>query len=182
MPEPTTTAPSPDPAATTEPTSTTEQPPATGDELGDAGKKALEAERTRAKEFEKQAKQLQRELDQQRQASMTEAEKAVAEAEKRGAATASKTFGERLVRSDFTAAAARINPEFDVSAVLDDLNLTKFIGDDGEPESEAIKKAVERLVPPAGGPRPPSFDGGARTTAPAPTGMNQLIRKAAGRA
>lgn len=182
MPEPTATP--TEPAATPEPTSTTSAEPQTSatDDLGDAGKKALDAERARAKEFEKQAKQFQRELEQHKQASMSEAEKAVAEAEKRGAATATKTLGERLVRSDFTAAAARINPEFDVTEVLDDLNLTKFVGEDGEPDTEAIKKAAERLVPPSGGPRPPSFDGGARTTAPAPVGMNQLIRKAVGRA
>lgn len=185
MPEPT-TAPSAEPAPIAEPTaatpSTTEpQAPAT-DVLGEAGQKALESERAARKEAEKQAKQFQRELEQVRQASMSEAEKAVAEAEKRGAATATATFAERLVRSDFTAAAARVNPEFDAAAVLDDLNLAKFVGEDGEPDAAAIQKAVERLVPPSGAPRPPSFDGGARTTAPASTGMNGLIRQAAGRA
>ena len=180
MPEPTATP--TEPAAATEPTPTAvETPPATGDELGEAGKKALEAERARAKEFEKQAKQFQKELEQHKQASMSEAEKAVAEAEKRGAATATQTFGQRLVRSDFIAAAARINPEFDSAAVLEDLNLAKFVGEDGEPDAKAIQQAVERLVPPAGN-RVPSFDGGARSTAPASAGMNGLIRKAVGRA
>ena len=183
MPEPTTTATPTEPAATTEPTpaSAETQPPATGDELGEAGKKALETERARAKEFEKQAKQFQKELEQHKQASMSEAEKAVAEAEKRGVATATQTFAQRLVRSDFVAAAARVNPEFDAAAVLDDLNLAKFVGEDGEPDAAAIQKAVERLVP-AGGSRPPSFDGGARSTAPASADMNAQIRKAIGRA
>ena len=178
MPEP--TAPPTEPAAPAEPTATTE-PPATG-ELGEAGQKALESERTARKEAEKQAKQFQRELEQHKQASMSEAEKAVAEAEKRGAATAQQSFAQRLVRSDFTAAAARVNPEFDAAAVLEDLNLAKFVGEDGEPDAAAIQKAVERLVPPSGAPRPPSFDGGARSTAPASAGMNEFIRKAAGRA
>jgi hypothetical protein len=176
-----TAAPSTDPAPA-EPTGVQQQEPATGDELGDAGKKALEAERTRAKDAERRAKAAERELEQHRQASMSEAEKAVAEAEKRGAATATAQMAQRLVRSDFIAAASRINPEYDAAAVLDDLNLAKFVGEDGEPDQAAISKAVERLVPPAGTPRLPSFDGGARTTAPASVGMYGLIRKAAGRA
>lgn len=180
-PPPSTTEAPPAAAPPQEPT-TDQQQPATGDELGEAGKKALEAERARAKEADKRARAAERELETHRQASMTESEKAVAEAEKRGEAKATEKLAQRLVRSDFVAAAARVNPEFDAAAVLDDLNLAKFVGEDGEPDAAAITKAVERLVPAAAGFRPPSFDGGARTTAPAPAGMNGLIRKAAGRA
>lgn len=173
MPEPTTQEPTP-----TEPVQNDQQQPATGDEpLGDAGVKALEAERARAKEAEKRAKQFERELEQVRTANLSEAEKAVAEAEKRGEQKAAQQWSQRLVRSDFVAAASRRNPEFDASAVLDDLNLGRFVGEDGEPDAKAIAAAVERLVPEASSAsRPPSFDGGARTTAPASTGMNGLIR------
>lgn len=173
MPEPTTapqqeTAPAPDAPKD-------QQSPATGDDLGEPGKKALESERTRAKDAEKRAKTAERELEQHRQASMSESEKAVAEAEKRGEQKAAQQWSQRLVRSDFVAAASRRNPEFDAASVLDDLNLSRFVGDDGEPDGKAIAAAVDRLVPAAGG-RTPSFDGGARTTAPASAGMNSLIR------
>lgn len=118
-----------------------------------------------------------------RHAAMSDAERAVAEAESRGRTAAAAEYGQRLARSDFVAASARRNAEFDAAAVLDDLNLARFVGEDGEPDTAAIGKAVERLVPELSGPpRPPSFDGGARSPAPATAGMNGLIRKAVGRA
>ncbi len=112
---------------------------------------------------------------------MSEADRAVAEAEARGRTAAATEYGVRLARTEFDAAAGRRNPDFDTKSALEYVDLTKFLGEDGEPDTKAITAAVERLVPaPAEG--PPSFDGGTRTTAPAPQGMSQLIRKAAGRA
>lgn len=123
---------------------------------------------TKAKEFEKQ-----------RQATMTEAEKAVAEAEARGRTAAATEYGERLARTEFDAIAGRRNPDFDTATALDFVDLSRFLGEDGEPDSKAIKAAVERLVPtPAAG--TPSFDGGSRTTAATKGDMNSIIRKAAG--
>jgi hypothetical protein len=133
---------------------------------------------TRAKENSAAAKDQER----QRLAAMTEAERAVAEAEARGRTSALTDFGQRLARSDFVAAAARRNPAWDASAVLDDLNLARYVGEDGEPDSKAIEKAVERLVPEATSTGPPSMDLGAKPPANAPFSMSQQIRKAAGRA
>ena len=121
------------------------------------------------------------ELEKFKQQSMTDAERAVAEAEKRGAQQAAQQWSHRLVKSDFIAAASKRNPEFDASAVLDDLNLSRFVGEDGEPDAKAIAAAVERLVPAPNG--MPSFDGGTRTPAPSSgSDMTALIRKATGRA
>jgi hypothetical protein len=102
--------------------------------------KALRAE---AAKYRTQAKQAQTEAEKRQRESMTEAERAVAEAETRGWTSAVEALGERLVRSQFLAAAAN------------------------------------RLVPPPSG--PPSFDGGARKSAPGAPDMNQLLRAAAGR-
>lgn len=125
---------------------------------------------TKAKEFEKQ-----------QQASMSDAERAVAEAEARGRTAATTEFGKKLAQTQFDALAGRRNPDFDTAQALEFVDLSKFLGDDGEPDAKAITAAVERLVPaPQQG--PPSFDGGSRTTAPAQQGMSQIIRKAAGRA
>jgi hypothetical protein len=153
--------------------STTEQPveaPAK-DDLGDPGKKALEAERTARREAEKQRKALERELEQVRTANLSEAEKAVAEAEKRGEQNGIRRMAERLVREKFVAQAARRNPDYDASAVLDDLNLGRYLGDDGEPDTDALSAAVSRLVPaPAANPRPVgNADLGAH---PAPLALN----------
>jgi hypothetical protein len=99
-----------------------------------------------------------KEQERQRLASMTESERKEAEAELRGWTSAVEALGERLVRSQFLAAAAKRNADHDTEPLLEDLNLKKYIGDDGEPDAKAIAKAVERLVPapPSG---PPSFDG-----------------------
>jgi hypothetical protein len=155
-------------------------PPAT-DDLGDTGKKALDAERAARKESDRRFKALEKEMQQVRQSSMSEAEKAVAEAKAAGRAEVRGEYGQKLARTQFDAAAGRRNPDFDTASALDYLDLSRFVGEDGEPDAKAIKAAVERLVPaPTGG--PPSFDGGARTPAPPAKDMNDILRRATGRA
>lgn len=143
--------------------------------LGEAGQRALEAERNTRKEAEKRAKTLERELNTLRQQGMNDSERAVAEAEARGRTAASTEFGQRLARSEFATEAARRNPGFDAAGILDDLNLARYVGDDGEPDSKAIKAAVARLVPV--GEQAPDFDGGGRSTSKT-TDMNEIIRRA----
>lgn len=161
--------------------------PATSEEvegaeaLGDPGKKALDSMKAREKEARAEARAAKAELEKLRQSSMTEAEKASAEAEARGRAAATTEFGQRLATSRFDALASKRNPGFDTSAFLEIVDLKKFVGDDGEPDEKAIAAAVEKHVPAAEA-GVPSFDGGTRTTPPAPAGMNALIRQRAGRA
>jgi len=124
------------------------------------------------------------ELEKARKASMTETERAVAEAEERGRLSAVAAYGQRLAQTEWIAEAARRNPSFDAASALEDLNLAKFIGEDGEPNSKAIAASVARLVPEGStGPTPPpSFDGGTRQAAPGGADFNQMLRQAAGRA
>lgn len=137
-----------------------------------------------ARKWEQRAKennQKATEFDKQRKAAMTDAERAATEAEERGRTAATQEFGKRLARSEFDALAGRRNPDYDTASTFEWLDLGKFVGEDGEPDTKAIQKAVERLVPePQSG--PPSYDGGARPAAPAGQSMTGLIRKAAGRA
>lgn len=134
----------------------------------------------RAKDNQKAAK----EYEAQRKAAMTEAERAVAEAEERGRMAAVATYGQRLARTEWIAEAARRNPDFDAATALEDINLAKFIGEDGEPDVKAIKASVGRWVQerPDGPTPPPSFDGGTRSTARTGPSMSDIIRQAAGRA
>jgi hypothetical protein len=149
------------------------------DDLGDTGKKALDNERAARKESDRKFKVLEKEMEKVRSASMSEAEKAISEAEARGLKTGRAEGGTRLARTEFDALAGRRNPDFDTASALEYIDLSRFVGEDGEPDATAIKAAVERLVPvPAGG--PPSFDGGARTSASAKGDMNKIIRQAAG--
>jgi hypothetical protein len=146
-------------------------PPADAADLGDAGKRALEAERTARKEAEKARKAVERELDELRKANLSESEKALAEAEARGRTAATTQFGQRLAAAQFVAEAAKRNPDFDAASVLEDLNLAKYVTDDGEPDGKGIASVVERLVPErAANPRPSGDVGlGPRITPPAPT-------------
>ncbi len=120
------------------------------------------------------------ELEKFRTAAMSESEKAVAEAEARGRTAATTEFGTRLARTEFDAAAGRRNPQFKSADVLDLMDMTKLVGDDGEPDAKAIQAAVDRLVPAAEA-GPPAFDGGGRTPPPATHDMNSSLRRAAGR-
>lgn len=121
------------------------------------------------------------ELEQLRQASLTDQERALEEARNEVRTETTRQFGARLARTEFDALAARRNPDYDAAPALEFVDLTRFVGEDGEPDRQAIQAAVERLIPaPAGG--TPSFDGGTRTPAQAPQDMNTFLRKATGRA
>jgi hypothetical protein len=138
-----------------------------------------------ARKWEQRAKENKAaalEVEKARKAAMTDTERAVAEAEERGRTAAVTQYGQRLARTEFIAEAAKRNPGFDATSILDDLNLARYIGEDGEPDSKAIAKAAQRLIPEASAaPQPPSFDGGTRQGAPSSASMSDLIRAAAGR-
>lgn len=146
-----------------------QQPPATGDErvpgedkLGDPGKQALDRMKAERNEEAKQRKALQKELDELRAANQSDAEKAINAARKEGAAEASKAFAPRLVAAEFKAASAgRLTAE-QLSGFLEDLDLSKYLTEDGEVDTERVAKKVDLLAP-AQEPRTPSFNGGART-------------------
>lgn len=128
--------------------------------------------RAEAAKYRTEAKQLKGEVEKVRQSSLTEAERAVVEAEQRGRQAALADLGKRLARTQFEAVAARRNSAYDVESALEYLDLSRFLGDDGEPDGNAITAAVERLVPEpsAGSPRPVGdADLGAR---PAPLALN----------
>jgi len=120
-------------------------------------------------------------MEKSQRATMTEAERQVSEAKAAGRSEAVTEFGKRLARTEFDAVAGRRNPDFDTKSALEWVDLSRFVGEDGEPDSKAIKAAVERLVPEAVS-GPPSFDGGARTPAAPAKDMNDLLRRATGRA
>lgn len=172
----------PEPAAQADPAQGVD--PATTPPPSEPAQTDWEAE---AKKWEKRAKEngaKAKQFDTERQASMSEAEKAVAEAEKRGRTAATSEFSQRLVRSEFDALAGRRNPDVKTDEVLEYIDLAKFVGEDGEPDSKAIQAAVERLVPEAAGQaaRPPGFDSGSRTPPPKQSSMSDRIRQQAGRA
>lgn len=139
-------------------------------DLGDAGRRALQEERRARKVAEKELATL-------RAASLSDQERAVAEAKAAGAADAAKAAAPRLVRAEFRAAAAGRVDKDTLDAYLEDIDLGKFVADDGEPDVKAIEARIKRL---GGGSGRPDFDGGARGGTAKPAGMNELIRRTAG--
>lgn len=146
-------------------------------ELGDAGQRALKAVRDEARDAKRQLKAATAELAKLREASLSEQERAVAAAKTEGRTEASRVAAPRLVRAELRAAAAEAGLGRDaLSGFLEYADLSKFVGEDGEPDTKAIEAAVKRL----GGGRQTDFDGGARTSDAPPKNMNDLIRRQAG--
>ena len=175
--------------ATESPSSETDQPAAlaaatepAGDALlGPAGEKALAEWKQRAKDAEKtsraQAARLQEIEDRDKTEVQKASERATA-AEQRATAMV-----ERAARAEVRALAASTFADPSDAAAF--LNLGDFVDEGGDIDSKGIEKALADLLkrkPHLGKEQPaaPSFDGGARTTAGAPTDMNALIRQKAG--
>jgi hypothetical protein len=137
--------------------------------------------RSEAAKYRQEAKAAKTEADKARNASLTEAERAVAEAEQRGRTTALAEFGGRLVDAELRAAAAGRN--VDVDALLEVVDRSRFLTDDGDVDRKALGAWVDRIAPaqPDTGPVIPSFDGGARTPH-APGSTAQQFAKALGSA
>lgn len=158
-----------------------ETPPNGGEESGGdlaTMKAALAKANAEAKDYRLKFRQTEKELNDTRQSTMTEVEKLTAEAEKRGRSAATAEFGTRLARTEFDAAAGRINPEFKTEDVVNLLNLSALLDEDGNPDSAKIKTAAETFVRPPSG--TPSYDGGSRKAAKATGDMNGIIRNMAG--
>lgn len=141
-------------------------------DLGDAGQRALAEERRARRAAEKELATL-------RKAAMTDQERAVADAKSAALVEAAKAAAPRLVRAELRALAAEAGLAKDaLDGFLEYADLSRFVGDDGEPDSKQIAAAVKRL----GGAenRSTDFDGGARGGAARPLDMSSLIRQKAG--
>lgn len=180
--------PAPDPNAPPAPDPSNNPPqPNPADHLGDAGKKALDDERAARREAERARKAAEKELADLRAQSMSDADKAVAQAKADGRTEALTAANARIVRSEVKAAAAgKLTDPADAVRFLD---LDDFkVDDDGEVDAKAVGKAIDQLLKDkpylaAGSTRPSGDgDGGPRGTPGNGTDMNQLLRRAAGRA
>jgi len=158
----------PAPADPPAPPAPASEPDASGD-LGDAGRRALQAERDARKAADRKAKDLETELDKLRRAQMTENERAIAEAEERGRQTATVNVAQRLAAAEIRAALTGVVP--DPAAVVEDLNLARYVTESGDIDTDAVAKLRTKYEafakpnspgPGDGGPRggPPTVDPG----------------------
>lgn len=131
--------------------------------LGIEGKAALESERKARRDAEKQAKAATAELDKLRQATATDQEKAVMAAKAEGRTEALREAGIGRVEDAIRAAAGGRN--VDIDALLDGVDRTKFLDDDGNPDRDAIQAWIDRLAPAEQeqGFRAPNLEQGTRT-------------------
>jgi hypothetical protein len=94
---------------------------------------------------------------------MSDTEKAVEAARAEARTAALREVGGRLVDAELRAAAA--GRPIEVDALLEAVDRSRFITDDGDVDRKALAAWVDRIAPAPtdAPPRVPSFDGGART-------------------
>lgn len=109
------------------------------------------AERLKAsRRWEERAKanaDASRELDKLRKSQMTETEKAVDEAKASARADALREIGGRLVDAEVKAAAAGRLTEAQRDALLDGLDRTRFLTEDGDVDTARVAKWVDSIAP-----------------------------------
>lgn len=139
-------------------------------DTGDTTDYKAEAEKWQAlaRKHEERAKanaSAAKELEQVRQSSMSDVEKAVAIARAEERAAVLREAGTRLV--DAEVRAALTGRPVDAAALLEGLDRSRFLNDDGDPDVKAIQAWVDRIAPQTE-PKAPSFDlgQGARGDAP----------------
>jgi len=167
-----------DPDATTEPDTTTAETTESETDWEAEAKKWQEQSRkqeARAKANAAAAK----ELESFKLASMSEQEQAVAQARTEGEQAALLKVGSRLVDAEVRVAAAGRNA--DIDALLEGLDRTKFLTDEGEPDVDAIKAWVERIAPAQAetetGPLAGQIDLGQGSRSAAPDGQAAFVRQ-----
>jgi hypothetical protein len=100
---------------------------------------ALDRERARTRDFERQLQQL-------RTAQMTDQEKAVEQAREEGRKLAARAAGVALAGAEFRALAAGKLADPAKMVEDGDLNLGRFVDDDGNVDKRALGRLVERLA------------------------------------
>ena len=115
-----------------------EPEPAPDDGAGEV-RAALERERARSREFERQLQEL-------RNAQMTDQEKALAAAREDGRKEAARAAGVALAAAEFRALA--VGKLADPGKMIEDgdLNLGRFVADDGTIDAKGLAKLVDRLA------------------------------------
>jgi len=168
----------PDDETSTDESTTTDE---TTVQLGDAGRKAISEERNARRVAEKAAKTAQAELEKLRNEGQSEAEKAIAKAKAEGSAEALSVANARVLKAEVKALAA--TKLADAADAVHFLDLSEFeVSEDGEVDSKAISKAIDRLVKEkpylaSDAPRSTgSADGGARGGSKSPPDMNAWLR------
>ena len=156
----------PDPAQEPTPSDPTDDPgqdpsPAQGDDPA-AEVERLRTELQKARKWEDRAKAnagAAKELEELRKQHESDQDRAVREARESARSEVLAELGSARVADAFRVAAA--GRGLDVDEVLDGINLAKFMGEDGNPDRDAVQAFVDRISP-AQETAPPDLGQGAR--------------------
>lgn len=161
----------------------------TGDDV-EAMRAALAKANDQAKKYRLKARELEplaakaKELEDADKSELQRANDRAAEAERR-AEEAQRGVAEKLAASEIKAALARVIEDPDLlNDLVDDLNISRYLDDDGELDPRRVKKLVARHEAMAGSGGPPAgarVSSGARGGGSQSSDMNALLRRGAGR-
>ena len=85
--------------------------------------------------------------DELRASQMTEQEKAVKDAEAKARTEAQREFAPRLVAAEFRIAAAGRMTGDQLDAFLEDLDLTKYLTESGDVDTERVTERIDKIAP-----------------------------------
>lgn len=149
------------------------KPPATAEEYNDIIEKRLSRERAKYGNLTpEQFAAMQADADAHRalQDEMSsDLERATREATDAGYTAATISFIPRIVRAEFKAEAKGILTDDQLDALLEDVDLSRYADDDGEPDVAKIKAKIEKITP-AG---PSTHVPGRRTVVNPPRSLGQ---------
>lgn len=92
-----------------------------------------------------------KEVERLRASTMSETEKAAAEAKAAGRAEALVEVGGKLATAELRAVAAGRIEDAQLSTLIENLDVSRFLDDQGEVDSEKVKTFVDGIAPPAEG-------------------------------
>lgn len=121
-----------------------------------------------ARKHEKRAREnaaASRELQKLQEQNQTESERLAAEAERRGYSKAKVEMSERLAAASIKTALAGLVE--DPTVIVDDLNLARYIDEDGEVDESAVKTLKDKYTALLGNKQPAKVSHGKRSSTPA---------------
>lgn len=136
-------------------------------------REVLAKERKARREAEKRERAAARRIAEFEDRDKSETDRAVDAARDEGRKAALAETGQRLAAAEIRAALKGVVP--DPRAIVEDLNLSKYVTDDGDVDEKAVKALAEKYATFGGSTRQPSFDGGAKDK-DAPSGGSFLAQ------
>lgn len=117
-----------------------------------------------------------KELEKLRAASMTDLERAIAETKSQTRAEVLRELGETRA-ADHLRLAATGRP-IDIDALLEGVDLKRFVDPDGQPDTKSIQAYIDRIAPQADDPEPriPRVETGPRGSQNTPLNGDPLLR------